>query len=84
MSATGINHPAGKRPITFHVSACAPAQEVRLPTSILPWELAIGANTVVFTLLYGFFCSGAFVMKDAGSLSASGVATPTGDPSRAS
>ena len=52
-------------------------------TAILTLGIGIGANTVVFTLLYGLLLR-SLPVKDAASLVRIGVASPTGDPSRAS
>ena len=52
-------------------------------TAILTLGIGIGANTVVFTLLYGLLLR-SLPVKDAGGLVRIGVAGPTSDPSRAS
>ena len=52
-------------------------------TAILTLAVGIGANTVVFTLLYGLVLR-SLPVKDAGSLVRIGVASATIDPSRAS
>jgi predicted permease len=52
-------------------------------TAILTLGIGIGANTVVFTLLYGLLLR-SLPVNDAASLVRIGVASPTGDPSRAS
>ncbi len=52
-------------------------------TAILTLGIGIGANTVVFTLLYGLLLR-SLPVRDAASLVRIGVASPTGDASRAS
>ena len=52
-------------------------------TAILTLAMGIGANTVVFTLLYGLLLR-SLPVKDAASLVRIGVASATVDPSRAS
>src|SRR5262245_57420181 len=52
-------------------------------TAILTLAVGIGANTVVFTLLYGLLLR-SLPVKDAGSLVRIGVASTTADPGRAS
>jgi macrolide transport system ATP-binding/permease protein len=52
-------------------------------TAILTLGVGIGANTVVFTLLYGLLLRG-LPVKDTASLVRIGVASATVDPSRAS
>jgi predicted permease len=52
-------------------------------TAILTLGIGIGANTVVFTLLYGLLLR-SLPVRDAASLVRIGVASPTNDPSRAS
>jgi predicted permease len=52
-------------------------------TAILTLGIGIGANTIVFTLLYGLLLR-SLPVKDAGSLVRIGVASATIDPSRAS
>ena len=52
-------------------------------TAILTLGIGIGANTIVFTLLYGLLLR-SLPVKDAASLVRIGVASPTSDPSRAS
>jgi predicted permease len=52
-------------------------------TSILTLAVGIGANTVVFTLLYGLLLR-SLPVKDPGSLVRIGIASATVDPSRAS
>ncbi len=52
-------------------------------TAILTLGIGIGANTVVFTLLYGLLLR-SLPVKDAASLVRIGVASPAGDASRAS
>src|SRR3954451_25310002 len=52
-------------------------------TAILTLGIGIGANTVVFTLLYGLLLR-SLPVKDAASVIRMGVSSPTGDSSRAS
>jgi len=52
-------------------------------TAILTLGIGIGANTIVFTLLYGLLLR-SLPVKDAASLVRIGVVSPTSDPSRAS
>ncbi len=52
-------------------------------TAILTLGIGIGANTIVFTLLYGLLLR-SLPVKDAASLVRIGVASPTSDPTRAS
>ena len=73
---------SGYRDFVFGLRALRKSPVFSL-TAILTLGIGIGANTVVFTLLYGLLLR-SLPVKDAASLVRIGVASPTVEPSRAS
>ena len=77
-----VQHRAGELLPGFHSGTSFAARNpVFAITAILTLAVGIGANTVIFTLLYGLLLR-SLPVKDPGSLVRIGVASATVDPSR--